>query len=548
MEDLLAAPAPAAAAPGTGPAITIEAIRWERIGLVIGARFAGGARFDPATLRLVHAGGRGSLPPTHATSDEDRVDLRINVMQGSGLQPYTPGRWRLVGGETARPVVVANPGALDDPALAAAFRLRRGVFRATPALTRDGALAIDVAFERTAGFDHAAGPIGRIRHRATHRLGEVRGSMLRAIVRAFKALPVRAGRRVLFSSETSAGLTGNLQAVHDRMVARGLHRTFRLETLSRTDTGGRRDRLVEKLLVPWRLAAADVIVIDDFQPVIHRFGVHEGVTIIQLWHASGAFKTVGYSRVGKPGGPDPYSRVHKNYTYATVSSDHDVPFYSEAFGIPEARVVPTGIPRMDRYFDPAARALGLRAAGAAFPQTEGRFTILFAPTFRGDTQRDAYYDLGRLDYAALHALCLEKDAVIIIRMHPFVTEPLGIPEAFRDRLIDGSDAPIDVNDLLFAVDLLVTDYSSIVFEFSTLGRPMLFYAWDLDEYIASRDFYEPFESFVPGRIVRTFPDLVDAIRRDDYDAGLVAGFATRHFAHLDGSATDRVIDELIVGR
>jgi CDP-ribitol ribitolphosphotransferase len=77
---------------------------------------------------------------------------------------------------------------------------------------------------------------------------------------------------------------------------------------------------------------------------------------------------------------------------------------------------------------------------------------------------------------------------------------------------------------------------------------MLFYAWDLDEYIASRDFYEPFESFVPGRIVRTFPELVDAIRRDDYEADKVAGFATRHFAHLDGSATDRVIDELIVGR
>ena len=562
MEDRTGAPAPVTAAmpvtaplPVTvplpltppGPAITVEAIRWERIALVIAARVASGSNLDPATLRLVHAGGRGSLPPTHAVSAGDRVDLRINVMQGPGLQPLASGRWRLVGGEVGRPVVVANPAVLRDPALAAVFRLRRGIFRATPALARDGGLTVDVAYERTAGFDHAAGPIGRVRHRLAHRLGAVRGSLLRALVRAFKALPGRPGKRVLFSSETSSGLTGNLQAVHDRMVARGLDRRFRLETLFRNDVGGRRDSLRERLLVPWRLAAADIIVIDDFQPVIHRFGTHDGVTIIQLWHASGAFKTVGYSRVGKPGGPDPYSRVHKNYTYATVSSEHDVPFYSEAFGIPEARVVPTGIPRMDRYFDPDARAAGLAAARAAFPQAEGRFTILFAPTFRGDTQRDADYDLSRLDYAALHALCLEKDAVMIIRMHPFVTAPLGIPEAFRDRLIDGSDAPIDVNDLLFAVDLLVTDYSSIVFEFSTLGRPMIFYAWDLNEYIASRDFYEPFDSFVPGRIVRTFPELVDAIRRDDYAADLVADFATRHFAHLDGGATDRVIDELIVG-
>ena len=119
----------------------------------------------------------------------------------------------------------------------------------------------------------------------------------------------------------------------------------------------------------------------------------------------------------------------------------------------------------------------------------------------------------------------------------------------RDRIVDASATatgsaatPIEVNDLLFAVDLLITDYSSIVFEYSTLGRPMLFFAYDLDEYVASRDFYEPFESFVPGRIVRTFPELLDAIRRDDYEAEKVEPFARRHFAHLDGGSTDRVID------
>jgi CDP-ribitol ribitolphosphotransferase len=132
-------------------------------------------------------------------------------------------------------------------------------------------------------------------------------------------------------------------------------------------------------------------------------------------------------------------------------------------------------------------------------------------------------------------------------MHPFVTEPLAIPATFADRILDGSTTTLDVNDLLFAVDLLVTDYSSIVFEFSTLGRPMLFYAWDLDDYIAERDFYESFESFVPGRIVSTFPELLDAIRRDEYEADKVAEFAARHFAHLDGGASDRVIDELILG-
>ena len=229
------------------------------------------------------------------------------------------------------------------------------------------------------------------------------------------------------------------------------------------------------------------------------------------------------------------------------SSTADVQIYAEAFGIPESHVIPTGVPRVDRFFDPAHRSAARTAALEVFPAARGRFTILFAPTFRGHGARTATYDFGRIDYAALHALCVEKDAVCIIRMHPFVRDPLRIPDGLTDRLLDGSAAPIDVNDLLFAVDLLVTDYSSIVYEYSTLGRPVLFYAYDLEEYVASRDFYEPYETFVPGRIVRTFDELLDAIRRDEYEVEKVAPFAARHFDHLDGGSTDRVID-LILSR
>ena len=77
---------------------------------------------------------------------------------------------------------------------------------------------------------------------------------------------------------------------------------------------------------------------------------------------------------------------------------------------------------------------------------------------------------------------------------------------------------------------------------------MLFYAYDLDDYAGSRDFYVPFETFVPGRVVRTFPEVLDAIRRDDYEAEKVAQFAAQHFAHLDAGSADRVIDQLVVAR
>jgi CDP-ribitol ribitolphosphotransferase / teichoic acid ribitol-phosphate polymerase len=360
----------------------------------------------------------------------------------------------------------------------------------------------------------------------------------------FRLAAMRNGRRILFTSDSRAELGGNLKLVYDRMVERGINQRYELMQLFRPGLKTPRTWR-DRFRLPWLLARADVVLIDDYQPAIYKVQ-DRNVKIIQLWHAFGSFKTVGYSRIGKPGGPSPWSRVHKNYTYAIVASRNDVAHYAEAFGIPEDRVVATGLPRMDQFLaqsrDQARRGAALRA----FPEARGHRTILFAPTFRGRDARTARYDVGSVDFAALHALCVEKDAIFIIRLHPFVRDRVDIPDEYRDRIIDGSPRTVEVNDLLLATDLLVTDYSSIVFEYSTLRRPMLFYAYDLDEYVASRDFYVRYEEWVPGRIVRTFPELLDAIRREDFQADRIGPFVARNFDHLEGGSTDRIIDRLIL--
>ena len=571
---------PPAPGPGGPDRLDLIDVHWERVQLVIRGRWGAGSDRTPVPaavhLRRLpdHHGGdptRGSdvarsatpmsMAPTGGRIDGDELLLRFNVMSGPDRMPLEPGSWRL---EVAgRPlVVVATAG---PPLPAASFVLARGEYVAAPHVDPgDGsfrlAVSLDPTRARPAGGGGLAaepadagggGPLspsrggGGLAGWPRRIAGVARKTVFRALYRMARLVPRRGGRRVLFASDSRAELGGNLAVVWDRMIARGLDRRLDMRTLFKPGIAARRP-LVDRLRLPWLLATSDVILIDDYLPIVYRIDDPK-VRIIQLWHASGAFKTVGYSRVGKPGGPSPYSRIHKNYTYAIVSSDHDVPFYAEAFGIPEAQVVATGIPRMDRFFDEAAQARGREAAYAAFPASRDRFTILFAPTFRGET-RSASYDMRRVDLAALHALAAEKDAVVIFKLHPFVREPLDIPERFRDRLLDRAATTVDVNDLLFIVDLLVTDYSSIVFEFSTLGRPMLFFAYDLDEYIAERDFYVPFEAFVPGRIVRTFDELLDAIRHDAYAAEKVPAFAARHFAHLDGSSTDRVIDQLVLPR
>lgn len=515
------------------PAIEVASVRWERVQLIVEARTAPGIAIDPARLQLIPEAGGEPMPPTRATVAGDRLTIRFNVLVGPGLAPLAPGRWTLGTPVTGGPSMAAA----DSEVLAGVgtFALEHGSQRVTPGIDATARrLTVDVAFDENV----------RARPRPDRLSVRVRRAAFRWLVSASK-LVARPGRnRVLFASRLISEMSGNLKVVHERMVERGLDRDNDLVIMLKPGLT-ERWRFVDRLRLARSMASADVIVLDDSFLPLTWVKLSPAVRIIQLWHASGALKTVGYSRAALP---DPNVRVHKSYTAAIVSSEFDVPFYAEAFGIPEERVVPTGIPRMDRFFDEAARAAGLAAARKAFPEIQGRTTILFAPTYRGDTIREASYGFEQLDFAALHALCVERDAVVIIKMHPFVLEPLHIPEAFRDRLLDGSADAIDVNDLLFAVDLLITDYSSIVFEYSTLRRPMLFFAYDLDDYVATRDFYVPFESFVPGRIVRTFPEMLDAIRREDYEADKVDDFAARHFAHLDAGSTDRVIDQLILAR
>lgn len=523
----------------------VAGVRWERIQLVVTIRHDAP---DAAALRPAGDVFLGSVERPGEVLEAlpgrgDPAEVRFNVFAGPDRMPLNPGRWRLMQGQAsggdARPVA-CEPSVVEEAGADREFVHPAWTIRVVP-MSVAGTLEIRMAVRHTEAGEPSAAPIPRA-WRRLKRL--VRVGAFRVTVGLVRLLP-RGRRLIVFTSDSRATLGGNLKLVHDRMVERGLDRRNRLRSILKPSVRTRRGML-DRWRLAWLLARADVILLDDYQPAIYQLGLNPDVRVIQLWHAWGAFKTVGYSRIGKPGGPNPYSSVHKNYTFATVSSEHEVPFYAEAFGLPEASVVATGTPRMDEFLDPRNQAAGRERALAAFPAARDRRVILFAPTFRGDGAAQAHYPMEVLDLPALHALAEELDAVVILKMHPFVDAQLALEPSQRDRLVDASKAQVEVNDLLLIADVLVTDYSSLVFEYAALGRPMLFFAFDLDEYVASRDFYEPFASFAPGKIVRTFPDLLDALRRGDFEQERVVPFARDHLPAESGSATDRIIDQLVL--
>lgn len=347
--------------------------------------------------------------------------------------------------------------------------------------------------------------------------------------------------RVLFASEMRTGLEGNLLAVRDRMLERGLDEQLDLHYSFRTTQTATSTSYLTML---HELARADIVLIDDYFPPFEKLKLKPDTRIIQVWHAGSGFKSVGYSRFGKFGSPG-LTNAHRRYTYAITASTHLKHVYAEVFGIEEEAVIPTGLPRIDTFLDPVQQELSRAAVHSAFPQLEGKRVILFAPTFRGRGASQAHYNYEQIDFQALYDLCGD-DTVVAFRMHHFVPEPVPIPDEMRDRFIDVADYR-NGNDLLLVTDLLVTDYSSIIFEFSLLDRPMLFFAYDEKVYSAVRGFHRPYRETAPGKVCNTFDELVEAIRTEDFQLERTAAFRKENFDVIDTHSSDRVIDWLVLG-
>ena len=287
-------------------------------------------------------------------------------------------------------------------------------------------------------------------------------------------------------------------------------------------------------------ATSKVIILDEFTPQIHLIDIKPETKIVQLWHACGAFKTFGFTRLGKPKGSPQPTRMHRNYDYVTVSSEYCKKCQSEGFGIATKNVIPTGIARTDIFFDEEYKENFRKKFYSEYPNLKDKKIILFAPTFRGDIKQTARYPMELFD---INEVCetLGEDYAVIIKHHPFITEKHPIPEEYKDRVIDLSEST-EINDLLFVSDVIISDYSSLVFEASLLNIPMLFYAYDLQAYIKSRDFYFDFKLYIPGKICTSLYTLLEAIKEEDFETEKIERFRNMFFDNLDGKSSERIAE------
>lgn len=341
--------------------------------------------------------------------------------------------------------------------------------------------------------------------------------------------------KITFLSNRSDRLTGNIKAV--------FHEMTKLENVDITvlcKKGGVRDNLPNLFKFFKLYATSRVVFVDDYYHFLSYIKKKDDVKLIQLWHACGAFKTFGFSRLGRDSYLRQSSPNHRQYDYVIVSSQDVIPYYAEGFGVAMEKVIALGSPRCDVLEDEAYKKYFKKRFYKEHPELEGKKIMMFAPTFRGGGMGNCHYPAEKFEVNKILE-ALGDEWALIIKMHPYLKERPAYSKKYADRVLDLTIG-YDINDLLFVTDLLITDYSSVIFEASILGIPMLFFSFDLNEYSRDRDFYCNFASFVPGKIVLSTDELIDAVKHNNFNQELVEPFKQRFFGSTTGHATDNVVN------
>ena len=278
---------------------------------------------------------------------------------------------------------------------------------------------------------------------------------------------------------------------------------------------------------------------------------------VQCWHGT-PLKRLGYDLETSENAIDSIADIRKKYAmdaekfnYILSPSGFASEKFTSAWNLKETKmedkVMEIGYPRNDiLYADNKEEIAAEVKKELGIP--EGKRVILYAPTWR-DNQ---FYDRGKYKFTlALDLGRLQKefgeDSVVLLRTHYYIADILDLTE-YEGFVYNGSQYE-DVSRLYLASDICITDYSSVFFDFANLKRPILFYAYDFDEYADEiRGMYMDMEKELPGPILRTNDAVVDALHHMDaieetykerYEE-----FYERFCSVDDGHASERVIEKV----
>ncbi|WP_141531685.1 CDP-glycerol glycerophosphotransferase family protein [Bacillus cereus] len=293
----------------------------------------------------------------------------------------------------------------------------------------------------------------------------------------------------------------------------------------------------------YHLSTSKYVIIDNYFGSLAKVNFKKGVQCIQIWHAAGAIKKFGVLapsfnkrslRAQKR-----FFDVYKNFHKIVVGSDALANIYKDAFVLSDDRILKTGIPRTDLFFYEQRKQENKENILLINPSLKGKKVILYAPTFRDKELVD--FDL-HLDIDTMYK-ALKDEYIILIKLHPAVRNKLNHQDKYKDFVYDYSLYP-NINDLFLVTDILITDYSSVPFEFCLLNKPMVFFPYDLKKYAKKRGIIGDYKRNVPGPVVYNTNELIDVITKGSFDTEVLTEFKLKWNQYSLGNSSEKLVNYL----
>lgn len=341
---------------------------------------------------------------------------------------------------------------------------------------------------------------------------------------------------------------------------------LKIKKLTKKDTSFKKEKQIIKkiikffLIQPYHIATSKIILMDNiFLPFAYT-KFKKNISVVQLWHGTGTMKK--FALDSEQGNLKKLAKKsNTKNTHLITGSDTMTSIYQSAFGMPNKKIFPIGSPRTDLFLNKEFIKQKIDNFYEKQPELLNKKIILYAPTFRDEdinnkkdsnTKNNELYINNEITNILKQ---LNTDYILAIKLHPaisknFSIKKLNIDKSIKNRIYDFSknEDNITLNSLLFVSKLLITDYSSIIFEYSLLNKKIIFYPYDLKEYTEkSRGFYFNYEKFVPGPIIKNTKDISKEILKENsenLENMNIKKFKEKYMNKSDGESTKRLYELL----
>lgn len=295
--------------------------------------------------------------------------------------------------------------------------------------------------------------------------------------------------------------------------------------------------LAEMIRQVYYIATSRAVVLDSYCIVIGLLHDRIRVPVIQIWHSLGNMKRFGYTAFGTDEGHSEATarlmHMHEGYDAIATSSLSFADEFAAAFNADKGKLFEAPLPRVDILLDEQNRARQREAILAAYPQLRGRKTIVYCPTFRKQPAANE----AEAAAALINAVDFDRFN-FVYKPHPVSKQVIDDP---RVVTIPGGQF-----DALFVADVIISDYSTVIYEAGLLDIPVYLYAYDWDTYREKRGLTIDFENDVPTLFTDDPRAIMEAIESDAFDHDAFQAFVRRNIALPPrGTCTEQLCERIL---